>query len=92
MFVNVSPAKGKVLGYSLKQNQSILTVLHGPKDPPTAFTSHIHMIPNETWAGMELTTKGDIIIATVQAGVRSKEKDDRYMKMCAYSVPSDPET
>jgi len=65
LFINVSPIKGKILGYSIKKNKSALTILHGPKNPGKAFTTNIQMIPNETWAGMELTTKGDLIISAV---------------------------
>ena len=92
MFVAVSPSKGKLLGYSILKNQSVLSVLHGPKNPSTAFTTNIKMIPNETWAGMDLNTKGDTIIAAVQTGTKTKNMDNRYMKLCAYSVPSDPKT
>jgi hypothetical protein len=44
------------------------------------------MNPNETWTGMDVTTNGEILIAAVQAG---KGTNNPFMKLCAYSVPSD---
>lgn len=88
MFINVSPSKGKILGYSIQKNQSVLSILHGPKNPSTAFTTHIKMNPQETWAGMELNTRGDTIICAVQGG--KMNQGSQYIKLCAYSVPMDP--
>lgn len=95
MFLNVSPVRGKILGYSLLKSKSVVSILHGPKQPSTAFTTHIPIHKSETWAGMELNTKGDIIIAAVQSGGEKIDngggRSMQFTKMCAYSVPNDPQ-
>lgn len=50
------------------------------------------MNPMETWAGMELNTKGDIIIAVVQASQGQNNQKSSFMKICAYNVPGDSKT
>lgn len=91
MFACASPIRNKILGYSIQNRESTLTVLHLGNSIQNSPISQIRMNPQETWVGMELTTQGDVLIAAVQTGRGSKNPQDAYMKLCAFNVPSNPQ-
>lgn len=65
MFACVSPVRNKILGYSIQNRDSILSVAHLGSNIQSSPVTQIRMNPQETWVGMEVTTLGDIMIAAV---------------------------
>lgn len=83
MFVNVSGSENKMVGCSLNQQQSTstLSILDNWKNPDNSTTNYINISSGETWAGMELNTTGDTLIAAIQT---AEGQNAQYLKMGAY--------
>ena len=91
MFVCVSPAKNKILGYSMLNRDAVLSIVHLGNNIQNSPINQIPMNPQESWVGMEVTTPGDILIAAVQKGRASKNPEESFLKLCAFTVPQSPQ-
>ena len=80
MFLNTKVDKSHIYGYSMSRHNSIFTIL-----TRTASDYQIKQlkIPKEQkWAGMELTTIGDLMIVA-NACKKSKPVKTEFMRMMA---------
>jgi len=83
MFVNVSDSMSRIYGYSLSVKGGILTILSNFKREKDTRTDYIKIPAYETWAGMEQTTKGDLLVVSVQT---RQPNQPHYLKMIAYNA------
>lgn len=83
IFVNVSDVKNMIIGCSLnpQQSTSMLSILNNWRDVQNSSTNFINIDSGETWAGMELNTEGDVLIAAIQT---AQGNNMQYLKMSAY--------
>jgi hypothetical protein len=83
MFINVSDSLSRIYGYSLSVKGGILTILSNFDSPSRTRTDYIKIPAFETWAGMEQTTDGSLLIVSVQS---RQPGQPHFLKMIAYDA------
>jgi hypothetical protein len=85
LFLAVSDSLNKVAGYSINQKQASLSLLSNFMNPSQSQTKKLPVGGGkQTWAGMEFTTDGRLLVVPVS--VNPGQNSQKYLKMVAVDL------